>query len=105
MEEAGLTLTDLEQVAAYYPSTGAVSEFLYSYIAVTDLPDGSAGIFGLESEAEDIRGHLIPFDQLMDLLASGEIQNAPLVLKALWLQRERPRLRQMAGHGQIAHPT
>lgn len=105
VEEAGLTLTNLEQVAAYYPSTGAVSEFLYSYIAVTDLPDGSAGIFGLESEAEDIRGHLISFDQLMDLLASGEIQNAPLVLKALWLQRERPRLRQMAGHGQIAHPT
>ncbi len=94
VEEAGLTLTDLMLVAGYYPSTGAVSEYLYSYIAVTDLPDGSAGVFGLESEAEDIRGHLISFDRLMELLSSGEIQNAPLVLTALWLQRERSRLRQ-----------
>lgn len=96
VEEAGLTLTVLERVGGYYPSTGAVSEYLYSYVAVTDLPDGSAGVFGLESEAEDIRGHLIAFDRLMDLLASGEIQNAPLLLTALWLQRERPRLRQGA---------
>jgi nudix-type nucleoside diphosphatase (YffH/AdpP family) len=94
VEEAGLTLTDLMLVAGYYPSTGAVSEYLYSYVAVTDLPDGSAGVFGLESEAEDIRGHLISFDRLMELLTSGEIMNAPLVITALWLQRERPRLRQ-----------
>ena len=94
VEEAGLTLADLMFVAGYYPSTGAVSEYLYSYVAVTDLPDGSAGVFGVESEAEDIRGHLISFDRLMEMLASGEIQNAPLVISTLWLQRERAQLRQ-----------
>ena len=84
---------DLRFVAGYYPSTGAVNEYLYSYVAVTELPDDSAGVFGVESEAEDIRGHLISFDRLMELLASGEIMNAPLVITALWLQRERARLR------------
>jgi hypothetical protein len=47
----------------------------------------------LAEEAEDIRGHLISFDRLMALVASGEIANAPLILTALWLQRERARLR------------
>lgn len=94
MEEAGLTLSDLIPVAGYYPSPGAISEYLYSFVALVDLPDGSAGIFGEASEAEDIRGHLIPFARMMDLVATGEIANAPLILTALWLQRERARLRQ-----------
>ncbi len=93
VEEAGLDLADLLEVARYYPSPGAVSEYLYSYVALTDLPDGSAGVFGVEGETEDIRGHLIGFDRLMDLVGSGEIENAPLILTALWLQRERARLR------------
>jgi len=92
-EEAGLLLSNLTEVARYYPSPGAVSEYLYSYVALTVLPDGSAGVFGVEGEAEDIRGHLISFDRLMELVASGEIENAPLIMTALWLQRERPRLR------------
>jgi nudix-type nucleoside diphosphatase (YffH/AdpP family) len=93
VEEAGLTLTEVIPVAQYYPSPGAKTEFLYSYVALTHLPDGCAGVFGLAEEAEDIRGHLISFDRLMALVASGEIANAPLILTALWLQRERARLR------------
>jgi hypothetical protein len=68
---------------------------LYSYVAVVALPEGVAGVFGVEDEAEDIRGHLIGFERLMDLIATGEVQNAPLILTALWLQRERPRLRRV----------
>lgn len=93
VEEAGLTLGALLPVAHYYPSPGAKIEFLYNYLALTDLPDDAAGVFGLEGEGEDIRGHLINFDRLMDLVASGEINNGPLLLTAMWLQRERPRLR------------
>ncbi|THD82406.1 NUDIX domain-containing protein [Aliigemmobacter aestuarii] len=97
VEEAGLTLGALLPVANYYPSPGAKTEFLYSYVALTDLPDGCAGIFGLADEAEDIRGHLLDFTGMMALVASGEIANAPLILTALWLERERPRLRAAAG--------
>jgi nudix-type nucleoside diphosphatase (YffH/AdpP family) len=93
VEEAGLTLGAMELVAAYYPSPGAKSEFLYSYVALCDLPDGVAGTHGMAEEAEDIRGHLMPFDRLMDLVASGAAGNAPLILTAFWLARERDRLR------------
>lgn len=93
VEEAGLALGALERVGGYYPSPGAVTEYLYSYVALVDLPDGAAGVFGVEGEAEDIRGHLVGFDRLMELVASGEVDNAPLLLTALWLQRERARLR------------
>lgn len=93
VEEANLSLGALLPVAGYYPSPGICAEFLYSYVALCDLPDDAAGVFGVEGEAEDIRGHLIGFDDLMALVATGEAGNAPLLLSALWLQRERPRLR------------
>lgn len=93
LEEAGLTLTALLPVAQYYPSPGILTEFLYSYLALTNLPDHAAGIFGLAEESEDIRGHLISFDQLMALAQSGEIGNGPLLLLAYWLAANRIQLR------------
>ena len=92
-EEAGLRLDRLLPIGNYYPSPGAVTEYLYSYLGLVDLPDSAAGVFGLASEAEDIRAHLVGFDDLMALCASGEVANAPLLLSALWLARERPGLR------------
>lgn len=92
-EEAGLDLRDLRFVARYYPSPAAVTEYLYSYVALADLPDGAAGLGGLEAEAEDIRAHVLGFDALMALVASGEVQNGPLLLTALWLSRHRDGLR------------
>lgn len=93
VEEAGLVLGALEKVAEYYPTPGAVAEYLYSYVALCDLPDGVAGVFGAEGEGEDIKGHLLSFDRLVEVMAAGEIGNAPLLLTLLWLQRERARLR------------
>jgi ADP-ribose pyrophosphatase len=93
VEEAGLVLGTLEPVAQYYPTPGAVAEYLYSYVALCDLADGVAGVFGAAEEAEDIKGHLVSFDRLIEVMAAGEITNAPLLLTVLWLQRERARLR------------
>jgi nudix-type nucleoside diphosphatase (YffH/AdpP family) len=93
VEEAGLVLGRLERVAEYYPSPGAMTEYIYSYVAICDLPDGVAGVFGAVEEAEDIRGHLLSFDALMAAVAGGEVANAPMILTAFWLARERERLR------------
>lgn len=97
VEEARLQLGDLLKVAEYYPTAGAVAEYLYSYVALCDLPDGVAGVFGAAEEAEDIRGLVLSFDALLAALAEGEITNAPLILSVLWLQRERDRLRNVQG--------
>ena len=92
-EEAGLTLDRLLPIAGYYPSPGAMTEYLYSYLALVDLPDSAAGVFGLASEAEDIRTHLVSFDDLMALCLSGEVATGPVLISALWLSRERSSLR------------
>lgn len=96
-EEAGLKLGRLEKIGAYYPSPGAVSEYIYSYLAICALPDDAAGLFGAEAEAEDIRGMILSHEGLMAALARGDLTSAPLFLSALWLDRERPRLRQGSG--------
>ncbi len=95
-EEAGLDLQTLLPGPRYYPSPAAKAEYLYSFIGLTDLPDDKAGVGGLESEAEDIRSHVISFDRLMALVASGEVDNAPLLLLAYFLQALRPSLRAAA---------
>ncbi len=97
VEEAGLTLGRFWPVANYYPSPAGKTEFLYSFVAEADLPDGTAGLHGLADEAEDIRGHLVSFDDLMRLIASGEVCNAPVILTAFWLARERASLRGLTG--------
>lgn len=97
MEEAGLTLGALHKVASYYSSPGANTEYLNSYIGITDLPDGVEGIGGLESEAEDIRSFLVPFETLMGAVESGEAENAPLILSALWLAQKRDVFRAASG--------
>ncbi|WP_300517508.1 gamma-glutamylcyclotransferase [Aliiroseovarius sp.] len=92
-EEAGLEIGALHHVADYYPTPGAVSEFLMSYIAIADLPDSAAGLGGVDHEAEDIRSHVIPFGRLMELVSTGEAGCGPLVLSAFWLLQNRDRLR------------
>lgn len=96
-EEAGLTLGALHKICEHYVSPGAVTETLISFVAEADLPDGSDGVSGLESEQEDIRSHLLSFDRLMELCDQGALDTGPLYLSALWLARHRDRLRAGAG--------
>ncbi len=93
LEETGVRAGDLLPVASYYPSSGAVTGYFHSYVAICDLPDGSAGVHGLEGEAEDIRGHLVGFDEAMALVASGEAEAGPLILTLFWLEHRRAALR------------
>lgn len=95
-EEAGVALGHLIAAPAHYPSPGAKSEYLYCYIGVCDLPETGPGLGGLEAEGEDIRSHRIPFAQMMALIDSGEIENGPLIILALWLARLREELRKTA---------
>jgi nudix-type nucleoside diphosphatase (YffH/AdpP family) len=92
-EEAGIGLDRLEKVAAYYPTTGAVSEYVHSFVGLCDLAGRAGTVAGSEAEDEDILSHVISFARLMDLVASGEAENGPLLLSAFWLAANRGRLR------------
>ncbi|MFT7310014.1 MAG: ADP-ribose pyrophosphatase [Paracoccaceae bacterium] len=98
LEEAGLSLNALVPIGNYYPSPGAVTEYLYTFIGLADLPDTAAGLGGLASEDEDIRAHVMSFDAFMAMVDHGEAGNGPLVLAALQLARRRTDLRAQA-HG------
>lgn len=92
-EEADLDLDALEKIAEVYPSPGTSSEFYYVYLGLADLPDGVAGTSGLAAENEDIRSHLLDFDDLMARVARHDVANAPLALAAYYLSHHRERLR------------
>lgn len=87
IEEAGVTLDRLIAVPGHYPSPGIVAEYLYGFIGLADLPDDSAGLGGLETEGEDIRGRLMSRAELTRLALTGGIRNGPLMILALWLDR------------------
>ena len=89
-EETGLTLDRLIPISRYYPSPGAVTEYLFSFLGLCDLPDGAAiSGGGKADEGEDIRTHVIPFGRMMELIATGEAGNGPLHLSAFWLASRR----------------
>ena len=92
-EETGLTVRELLKINSYYASPGAATEYLTSYIGLADLSDFKAGTGGLTGEDEDIRSMIVSFDQMMEAVNSGEAENAPLLISALWLAANRDRLR------------
>jgi len=95
-EEAGLRLGHLEKIAGYYCSPGCSTEYFHCYVGLCDLPQETTGQGGLDSEHEDIRTHVLGFNEAMELLTSGEADNGPLILSLVWLARERDRLRALA---------
>lgn len=93
LEEADLRLTKLIPAVHHYPSPGALAEFLYQFLAITDLPDGITGVHGLDGEAEDIRGHLLERDKLTRMVHAGQITNGPLAMLTLWLDGQAASIR------------
>ena len=90
-EEAGVEAKELHQVSAYYPSPGAYSEHLTSYVALCDLSGRDGQVMGLESEHEDIMSHVVPLDELAEMIATGAVNTGPLVLSIQWLLLNRDR--------------
>lgn len=99
VEETGIAISRLIPAPHNYPSPGAVAEYLYLYLGIADLPDGSAGLGGLASEDEDIRAHLLPRAELTRMALAGEIRNGPLLNLALWLELRHAAIREELAAG------
>ena len=87
-EEAGLTLDELHFISTYFPSPGGSAETIDLYWATADLSK-AGGLFGLETEGEDIRSTVHRFDDAMKMLDSGKINNSVTMLLLLWFDRYR----------------
>lgn len=83
-EEAGLELGELTPMLSYLSSPGGTTERIQLYFAKLDhLPQ--EGLFGLSTEHEDIRVHVISREDAMQRLADGQIDNAATVIALQWL--------------------
>lgn len=90
-EEAGLELGRIEPVTRYYPSPGIMAEHITAFVGEADLA-GAGGRHGLDSEDEDIRALVVTLDEALAAVESGEINNSPLLISLLWLEKHRGRL-------------
>lgn len=84
-EEAGLNLTELEFMLSYLSSPGGTTERLHLYLARADLSDVESGLYGLETEGEDIKTHVLSVDDALTRLNNGEMDNAATVICMQWL--------------------
>ena len=91
-EEAGIELNELEFMMSYLSSPGGTTERLYLYLAPTDLAGYQGGIFGLDNEDEDIKPHVMSYDEAMLRLEQGEIDNAATVISLQWLALNKQRI-------------
>jgi ADP-ribose pyrophosphatase len=91
-EEAGLKLTQVDELLTIYTSPGALSERITIYHAPVDASQAD-GIHGVAEEGEDIRVVVLPFAEAMNRLATGRITSGPSVVALQWLALNRARLR------------
>ncbi len=92
MEEAGLTLGALWPLSVYYPSPGGSDERVHLFVGRCDSV-GAGGIHGLEEEGEDIRVHVLSFEDALARVRDGRIDNAASIMALQWLALNRDEVR------------
>ncbi|MEZ8965609.1 ADP-ribose diphosphatase [Vibrio breoganii] len=92
VEEAGLDVAHIQHISGYYPSAGGCSERLELFIGQIKAP-ASAGVFGLESEGEDIRVHILTREEAYEMVKNGTIENAASIITIQWLMLNHQQLR------------
>jgi ADP-ribose pyrophosphatase len=91
LEEAGCEVGDLEPIGTFILSPGGSSETMELFCGRVDSA-GVGGVHGLDHEDEDIRALVLPTDEALDRLRSGQIVNATTALALQWLALNRQRL-------------
>lgn len=90
-EEAGCQIQELIPIYHFFVSPGGASETTRLFCARINS-EGIGGIHGVVEENEDILVHLVSFDQVMNLLATGTINSAPAIIALQWLALNRAHL-------------
>ena len=92
VEEANLEIRDLVPLYTIMASPGACSETCVLFVGRADTSN-AGGVFGLESEGEDILVKVVPFAEARAMLDRGDIDNSPALIALQWLALHRDELR------------
>lgn len=88
-EETGLAVQGSpELLFTYYPSPGGSTELIYLYIC--DVDSTQAPQFqGQAGEHEDLKVHVIAFQDAINALDAGQVNNAATIIGLQWLKDQR----------------
>jgi len=92
VEEAGLQIAEVVPIATTMLTPGACSESCQIFLGRIDATR-AGGIFGLESEGEDILVKVLPFAEAYALVERNEVDNAVGVIALQWLALHRDEVR------------
>ncbi|AGI26326.1 ADP-ribose pyrophosphatase NudF [Pseudomonas sp. ATCC 13867] len=92
VEEADLVLGALWPISQYLPSPGGSNELVHLFVGRCDSST-AAGIHGLAEEGEDIRVHVLAFEEALQAVRDGRINNAASMLALQWLALNRAEVR------------
>ena len=92
-EEAGCSLLALEPIVDFYASPGGMTETTQLYCGCVKS-DGLGGIHGLEEEGEDIRVMVVAYDEAVQWLKEGRLNNASAIISIQWLMLNHHKLKE-----------
>ena len=92
VEEAGLQIAEVMPIANIMLTPGACSESCQVFLGRIDTTR-AGGVFGLESEGEDILVKVLPFAEAYALVERNEVDNAVGVIALQWLALHRDEVR------------
>ena len=92
VEEAGLTLDQVQPIIRYLPSGGGCDEWIDLMYAEVDS-SVAQGLHGLADEGEDIKVHVLCAQEAFDLVVSGAINASPAIIALQWLELNKSRLK------------
>jgi ADP-ribose pyrophosphatase len=84
-EEAGVSVSRLLRICSYYNSPGGSSERLTVFCGGFDSRN-AGGIFGVDSESENIRTVILTRVEALAAVRQGRINNAMSIIALQWLE-------------------
>jgi ADP-ribose pyrophosphatase len=88
-EETGCKLTaPLELLTTFYVSPGGTSERMEVYLARVKQLDGLRDRAGIAQEGEDIRPHLVPLSEALEMVKDGRIEDGKTMIGLLMLKEK-----------------
>jgi nudix-type nucleoside diphosphatase (YffH/AdpP family) len=86
LEEVGYDVENLKLLYSFFPTPGGSTEIIYLFYAeVTDDRRKNKG-GGLAIEVEDIQVVELPIQEVLQLLADGQIMDAKTIIALQWLK-------------------
>jgi ADP-ribose pyrophosphatase len=93
-EECGLEALRLEPALSLFSSPGGSTERVSFFVAESRI-GADGGVHGCADEDEDIRTHVLDATTAFAWLREGRVSAMPGAVALLWLELNRPRLREV----------